>query len=424
MNSSKDFERNQEQIINQLQSTIEILLTEYNPTQNVQEYDKTNSTKNESDCNQSDSSQFICSPFCTDFVTVHKRNKKIKKELFIVEYKKKLTQSQEELIAELRQKNLKFTKDYLDIIVVAMEEKHYYLKSFLTSGGQSDIFQGSCQKEENFDSPFLQELVQIIESRMIIQSSNDRIDCLDLIQSIYEIVLHQDLKSISAFYLEKINKIISSNKYDNKKDIPFVLKAKKIYSQLHLQIRLHLSNIILFKDQIDAVQIDFLLLSSKIPLQQMKNIPDSACLNNVGKRYDEIGENTIALNYLTQALTMSKLLYNHDHPMIATSLHNLGQLYAKIGQPQKGLQFQIEALKVKEGIYPPNHPKLSQTLHNIGQRYAELVNKYQKQLAESNFQKDKQQIPFSKSSSSDQKQQVDKQQNDQPQSLQELQKSW
>ncbi|KAL4510815.1 hypothetical protein ABPG72_004969 [Tetrahymena utriculariae] len=368
MNSLQEIDRKQEQIINLKQSTIqffEILTTDYNLTQNMQEYDKTSSTINESDCNQADSYQSLCSPFSTDFITVHKRNKKIKKEYNLVDQKKKLSQSQEELIAELKQQNLKFTKDYLSLIVITMEQKHYYLKRFLTSGGQSDIFQGYHQSEGGKSQDRVFKIIKITIKRFIVLIRSSKIK-----EGIYppnHPKFSQTLHNIGQRYAE-LGKPQTGLSYQ--------LKSLEIRNKFY----------------------------------QGNNLNTAQSLDSVGERYAELKNYQKALTFQKEALEMHKALLKGNHIYIASSLENVRERCAQLDQKQVALTHQLQALKMYKKLFHDDNYHKACCMNSV-------VNKYQKQLAESNIQTENQKTPFSIYSSSDSKQQIDKQQNEQPSGL-------
>ena len=71
----------------------------------------------------------------------------------------------------------------------------------------------------------------------------------------------------------------------------------------------------------------------------------------MGSAYQELGQVQKGLKYLEEALKMREVLYEGNHPDVASSLNNVGSAYQELGQVQKGLKYLEEALNMREVLY-------------------------------------------------------------------------
>ena len=111
-----------------------------------------------------------------------------------------------------------------------------------------------------------------------------------------------------------------------------------------------------------------------------KNHPEiSNLLNNLGRLYDEKGEYEKALKYLTSALTIHENMSSDNTIEKAACLNNIGNVYCNLGQYQKSIDYFLQALSIKQTILGNNHPSSISSCNNIGTIY-QYLGEYSKAL--------------------------------------------
>ena len=78
-----------------------------------------------------------------------------------------------------------------------------------------------------------------------------------------------------------------------------------------------------------------------------------------------------SLRYHQRALGIYKILYNDNHPNIATALNNIGVIYQKKGELKDSFVYLQQALKMRQKIYQGNHADIATSLNDIGIYYKE-----------------------------------------------------
>ena len=92
----------------------------------------------------------------------------------------------------------------------------------------------------------------------------------------------------------------------------------------------------------------------------------SAIANNLGRAYENLGDDETALQYFAQALSIDTAALGHGHPHVAEIVNNYGICMQKKGDRDMARkQFQWAA-EIYEAHYGPEHPKLAQILNNLG----------------------------------------------------------
>jgi len=100
------------------------------------------------------------------------------------------------------------------------------------------------------------------------------------------------------------------------------------------------------------------------------NHPDIATsLINVGGIYEAQGQYDKALEYYQQSFATRKALYGDNHPNVATSVGSIGNIYKAQGQYDKALEYYQQALAIERTIYGDQHSEVAGSLGNIGSIY-------------------------------------------------------
>ena len=98
---------------------------------------------------------------------------------------------------------------------------------------------------------------------------------------------------------------------------------------------------------------------------------ESQTLNNLGRVYDDLGEEQKALDYYNQALLLRHA--EGDRAGEAQTLNNLGFVYDSMGEEQKALDYSSQALRLERAV--GDRAGEAQALHNLGRVYDSLGEK-------------------------------------------------
>ena len=61
--------------------------------------------------------------------------------------------------------------------------------------------------------------------------------------------------------------------------------------------------------------------------------------NNIGNIYNDLGNNSLALQYYEKALHIQIKTYGDNHPDVARSYNNIGNVYNDLGNNSLALQY-------------------------------------------------------------------------------------
>ena len=92
----------------------------------------------------------------------------------------------------------------------------------------------------------------------------------------------------------------------------------------------------------------------------------SAVANNLGRVYEQMGDDAVAVQYFEFALTVDQTAYGAEHPHVAEVINNYGICIQKQGDRVQARDKFAFAAQVYETHYGPDHPKLANILNNLG----------------------------------------------------------
>ena len=86
--------------------------------------------------------------------------------------------------------------------------------------------------------------------------------------------------------------------------------------------------------------------------------------------YNDLGNNSLALQYYEKALHIQIKIYGDNHPNVATSYINIGSAYNDLGNKTLALQYYEKARQINIKAYGDNHPDVAnhtiiQEIHTI-----------------------------------------------------------
>ena len=93
---------------------------------------------------------------------------------------------------------------------------------------------------------------------------------------------------------------------------------------------------------------------------------------NLGLYYKDKGDYEKALHYLTSGLTIFESIPDDKSIEIAICLNNIGTVYSSLGQYEKSLDYFLQSLSQKQTIWGVNHPNTISSINNIGIVYQHL----------------------------------------------------
>ncbi|MEH1967246.1 tetratricopeptide repeat protein, partial [Nostoc sp.] len=98
--------------------------------------------------------------------------------------------------------------------------------------------------------------------------------------------------------------------------------------------------------------------------------PDVASsLNNLAGLYESQGRYSEAEPLYSDALAMTKRLFDGDHPNVATSLNNLAGLYRIQGRYSEAEPLYSDALAMTKRLFDGDHPNVATSLNNLALLY-------------------------------------------------------
>ena len=108
-----------------------------------------------------------------------------------------------------------------------------------------------------------------------------------------------------------------------------------------------------------------------------EDISDLASLiENLGSTLRKLGRYQLAWQMYQRHLTISKELYEPDHPYIANSLHELGRVLMDLGKYKEAKSLAEQALAIYKKSYEPDHPYIANSLRDLG-RVLRSLGKYE-----------------------------------------------
>jgi tetratricopeptide (TPR) repeat protein len=102
--------------------------------------------------------------------------------------------------------------------------------------------------------------------------------------------------------------------------------------------------------------------------------------NNQGVRALEQADYEMAGKWLRFGLYLAEIVYDPEHPNVATSLNNLSALYAAQGNYAQAKPLMLRALTIFERTLGKHHSNVAQSLNNLGTLYREQGNYTQAEL--------------------------------------------
>ena len=87
--------------------------------------------------------------------------------------------------------------------------------------------------------------------------------------------------------------------------------------------------------------------------------------------YNGLGQHDQAKECNEKALSISKNIYDEEHPDVAKSYHNLGVDYNRLGQHNQAKECEEKALSIRKKIYGEEHPGVAESYHSLGVDYSE-----------------------------------------------------
>jgi tetratricopeptide (TPR) repeat protein len=111
-------------------------------------------------------------------------------------------------------------------------------------------------------------------------------------------------------------------------------------------------------------------LAIRMGLYGSKHVLVVGTRNNVAMVHNNMGEHNKALDCYKTNLAVFRSIYAHnDHPQLADTLNNLGVVYYGIGHYGLAIENMSEALKIRRVLYGSEHISVAECLNNLGNTY-------------------------------------------------------
>jgi tetratricopeptide (TPR) repeat protein len=92
-------------------------------------------------------------------------------------------------------------------------------------------------------------------------------------------------------------------------------------------------------------------------------------IHNIGSITTELGNFSMAEEYLTDALEVRSRMLGEDHPLTADTYNNLGTLYNALGEDEKAISYYLKALHIRENKFEASHSAVLVSYNNSGNAY-------------------------------------------------------